>query len=137
MSNDAWMRPDIFETLTDAQVRYVRVSVDNPHLNIKEAALKAGLNPTTVYRWGNEVKEAIRQARIDVHEEALTLRKSATTKAVQVMITLLDDEDAAIRERAATKIIEWELGKAMQPTEIDASGDLRIRIVHDDDPDDS
>ena len=109
---------DIFALLSDNQWRFVTAMVDNPSFSKKEAAEHIGLLPDTVYRWGNIVNEAVEKAREDVHEAALSMRKRAVLKALRVKISLLDSEEESIRSKAATEIIEWELGKSTQPTEL-------------------
>ena len=109
---------DIFALLSDNQWRFITAMVDNPSFSKKEAAEHIGLLPDTVYRWGNIVNEAVEKAREDVHEAALSMRKRAVLKALRVKISLLDSEEESIRSKAATEIIEWELGRAKQPTEL-------------------
>ena len=46
------------------------------------------------------------------------MRKNAVLKAIAVKVKLLDSDEESIRSKAATEIIEWELGKATQPTEL-------------------
>ena len=106
-----------FLYLTDSQWRFVTAMVENPSWNKKQGAEHIGLNPRTVYAWGDYVDVAIEFARKDIHQAAVERRKQAILKAIAVKVALLDSEDENIRSKAATEIIEWELGKATQRTE--------------------
>lgn len=116
----------VFEQLSDNQWRFVTAMVENPSLSKKDAAKLIGMEPDTVYRWPSFVNDAILLARENVHNAALTMRKQAVLKAIAVKLALLDSEDENIRGRAATEIIEWELGKATQRTEI-TSEEIPVR----------
>jgi len=97
------------------QWRYVTKMIDKPQYTKKEAAQELKRSPATVYNWPKYVDAAIAKAREDMHEAALTVRKNALLKAMRVKTALLDNKDARVRDKAATDILEWELGKAMQP----------------------
>jgi hypothetical protein len=45
----------------------------------------------------------------------------------------LDSIDEQVRQRVATEIIEWEMGRATQPVDQrnENSGDVRIHVVYD------
>lgn len=107
----------IFELLSDNQMRFVTAMVSNPSFSKREAAEHIGLNPDTVYRWGTIINDAVDQARLDTHMATLEMRKQAVMKAMRVKIALLDSDDENVRSKAATELIEWELGKANQRTE--------------------
>jgi hypothetical protein len=106
---------DPFLLLTDVQWRYVTTMIDNPDFTKKQGAKAVGLRPATIYNWPDHVGAAIEKAREDMHSAALTVRKNALLKAMRVKLALLDNKDARIRDKAATDILEWELGKASQP----------------------
>lgn len=109
---------DVFSLLSDTQWRFVTAMIENPSFSKKDAAHHIGITPDHVYRWPDYVNDAIAQARADVHEAARTMRRQAVLKAIAVKIALLNSDDEAIRSKAATEIIEWELGKASQITEV-------------------
>ena len=120
---------DPFSMLSDVQWRYVTARIDNPKFTKKDTAEHLKLNVQTVYRWPHFVDEALALAREDMHKAALTVRKNALLKAMQVKLKLLDHKDGRIRDKAATDILEWELGKASQP--ISGTGkDGAIMIVN-------
>ena len=106
---------DPFLMLSDTQWRFVTAMIDNPKFNKADAARHVKLKPNTVYGWGDIVDRAVAMARKDMHSAALTVRKNALLKAMQVKLKLLDHKDGRIRDKAATDILEWELGRATQP----------------------
>lgn len=106
---------DPFALLTDSQWRFVTAMIDNPSFSKADAARAVGLRPNTVYGWPGSVDTAIEEARKDMHRAALTVRQKALLKAMRVKLALLDHKDAKLRDKVATDLIEWELGKASQP----------------------
>jgi len=106
----------IFPQLTHNQLRFVVAMVDFD--SKRDAALAIGLKPNTVYRWSPIVDEAIQLVNEDVAASALQVRKRNLLKAMLVKVTGLDSGDEAVRQKAATELIEWELGKAAQRQEI-------------------
>jgi hypothetical protein len=119
------IQPNIepFSMLTDSQWRYVTAMVENPDFNKKQAAEHVGLKPNYIYQWPDYVDEAIRLARLDIHLAAREARKQALLKAVRVKLALLDSDDEGIRSKAASEIIEWELGKATQHSDVTSGGE--------------
>jgi hypothetical protein len=129
---------DPFLRLSDVQWRYVTTIIDNPQFSKKDAAGAIGVRPATVYNWPKYVDQAVAKAREDMHEAALTVRKNALLKAMRVKTALLDHKDGRIRDKAATDILEWELGKAAQPLKggaDDGAFVLRIEGIIGDDND--
>ena len=106
--------------LTTDQIRYVvarqECSTD------REAARMIGVNEATVYRWPSVVKEAARLMVQDGVVTALELRRRALAKAMLTKVALLDNKSPTVRDKAATDIIEWELGKATQKQEMTGQG---------------
>jgi hypothetical protein len=133
-SNQAEMTPKVhtdstFSQLSDNQWRFVTAMVENPAFTKKEAAEHIGLKPKTVYRWDDIVNQAVEHARANIHSAAIGMRKQAVLKAVAVKIALLDSEDENIRSKAASEIIDWELGRATQKQEIAGEGGGAIEHV--------
>lgn len=120
----------VFEQLSDNQWRFVTAMVENPAMSKKDAAELIDIKPDTVYRWPPFVDEAIKLARENVHNAALTMRKQAVLKAIAVKLALLNSEDENVRSRAATEIIEWELGKAAQRTEVTGKDGGALEVKH-------
>jgi len=88
----------------------------------KEAAEAIGINPNTVYQWKSRynkpIDEAIRLMALDGIVIARELRRRNLAKAMAVKVAGLDIEDDGLRQRIATEIIEWEMGKATQRQEV-------------------
>lgn len=84
-----------------------------------EAAKAIRLSPKTVYNWKPEVRLLIEEAAqimsANVLEAALEIRRHNLVKAMAVKSAGLDSGNEVVRQKAASEIIEWELGKADQP----------------------
>jgi hypothetical protein len=59
---------------------------------------------------------------------ALELRRRALAEAMAVKTSGLRSEDEAVRQRTATEIIEWEMGRAAQKNENKNSGEVRVIV---------
>jgi len=116
----------VLEQLTTDQIRFVIARQE--YATDKEAAEAIGLKPDTVYHWPAIIKEAVRLMAYDGMTTALHLRKRALAKAMAVKVAGLDSNKEATRQGVATEIVEWELGKATQPTQNDNSGDMRVTV---------
>ncbi len=81
----------------------------------KEAAEAIGIKPDTVYHWPDAVKEAVRLMASDGIVVATHVRRRNLAKAMLAKVAGLDSMDENVRQRVATEIIEWEMGKAKQP----------------------
>lgn len=130
---------DPFLQLTETQWRFVTAMVENPKFTKKEAAEHIGVEANTVYKWPDYVKEAVLLSRQDIHNAALGMRRQAVLKAIAVKLALLDSDDEGIRSKAATEIIEWELGKALQRSDMTSKGEALkgyVLVSPDDWPDD-
>jgi len=103
------------------QVRYVVARMDYPTKG--EAATAIGLKPDTVYRWNGDVEKAVELMALDNVASAKTIRLKNLVKAMAVKVKGLDSEDEKIRQNAATELIEWELGKALQKSDVTSGGE--------------
>lgn len=92
-------------------MRYVVARLDHP--NKKEAAEAIGVSPQIVYRWPDEVDEAVKIMQADIVSGALAMRKKSLARAMAIKIAGLDSDDDRISQKSATEIIEWETGKAL------------------------
>ena len=106
----------VLDKLTIDQIRFIvarqQFSTD------KEAAKQIGVKPDTVYQWkhkGIPIDEAVRLMAMDGLVVAQHVRRKALAKAMLVKVGGLDSSNEGARQRAATEIIEWEMGKAEQP----------------------
>lgn len=89
----------------------------------KDAAESIDLGPTTVYHWPSVVKEAVRLMAADGLHVARHLRCKNLAKAMLVKVQGLDSDDEALRQRVATEIVEWEMGKAQESLDLTTKGD--------------
>lgn len=117
--------------LTTDQIRFVVARQECP--TDKEAAEAIGLKPDTVYHWPDTVKEAVRLMASDGIVVAAHVRRRNLAKAMLTKVAGLDSIDEQVRQRVATEIIEWEMGRATQPVDQrnENSGDVRIHVVYD------
>lgn len=106
----------LLEQLTLDQVRFVVARQECA--TDREAARKIGMSESMIYRWPKVVKDAVRLMAEDGVKTALFVRRRALAKAMLVKTAGLDSRDERVRQSAATEIIEWELGKASQRTEL-------------------
>jgi len=118
----------ILEQLSTDQIRFVVARQE--HSTDKDAALAVGIRPDTVYHWPDLVKDAVRLMAHDGIVVASTLRRRNLAKAMLVKVSGLDSSDEKLRQSVSTEIIEWEMGKAMQPTDF-GDGQLTIKVVYD------
>ena len=105
--------------LTPDQIRFVVARQECP--TDKEAAEQIGISPATVSYWktkGAPIDDALRLMAVDGLVTALHIRKRNLTKAMLVKVAGLDSGDERLRQGVATEIVEWELGRATQTTEI-------------------
>lgn len=118
--------------LTITQLRYVVAR--NESKSDKEAAETIGISPATVKGWENklQVDEAVRLMLSDGVIMARSLRRRNLAKAMAVKVSGLDSEDEKTRQAAATEIIEWELGKPQNKTDITTGGEkIMVRLIND------
>lgn len=110
----------VLSQLSTDQIRYVvarqECSTD------KEAADAIGIKPDTVYHWDDDVKEAVRLMAENGLTTALHVRKRNLAKAMLVKVGGLDSDIDNTRQKVATEIIEWELGKAEIKQDITSDG---------------
>lgn len=121
---------EVLATLSKDQIRFVVALMDHP--NKKEAAESIGIQPGTVYRWNGNIDKAAQLMALDRAEAAKAIRRNAIVKAMAVKLAGLDSDDESIRQKVATELIEWELGKALQRTDVDLDvNKLVIEYVND------
>ena len=119
----------IMAQLTTDQVRYVVARMEYPTKG--EAAKAIGMKPDTIYRWPENVERAVELMVMDVAESARAIRKRNLIKAMAVKVHGLDSNDEATRQKVATELIEWELGKAGQPRDITSAGEKLDSGIND------
>ena len=118
---------DVLEKLSLDQIRYVvarqEFSTD------KEAAESIDLKPDTIYRWPSEVKDAVRLMAFDGLATAQHIRRKALAKAMLIKVKGLDSGDDVLRQRVATEIIEWEMGRAAQTNVVTGANGGPVQFV--------
>lgn len=112
---------EVLKHLSVDQVRYVIARMDYPTKG--EAAQAIGLKPDTVYRWNGEVELAVELMAMDALESAKSVRRRNLLKAMAVKVKGLDSSDESVRQKTATELIEWELGKALQKSDLTTNGE--------------
>jgi hypothetical protein len=110
----------ILAVLTHAQLRYVtaRLQTDDK----TAAATAVGLKADTCYRWPAYVERAVILIQREQITTARHILEHTLVKAMMVKIAGLDSAKEATRQAVATEIIEWNLGRPRQQT------DLAVRV---------
>ena len=123
----------ILPQLTKEQLRFIVALQEYPS---KDAAAKAiKVKPSTVYAWPDIVDEAARLLALDAVESALELRRRNLVKAMGVKAAGLDSKNEPLRQKTASEIIEWELGKAAQAVDMTSGGKaVTLNVVYTDKP---
>ena len=112
----------ILTQLTKDQLRFVVALQEHKSKDAAARALK--LKPDTVYHWDVElIDEAVRLMALDAVSYALELRRMNLNKAIMVKFAGLESKNEAIRQKAATEIIEWELGRAKNALDLTSGGE--------------
>jgi len=120
----------VLRQLTFDQIRFVISRQD--FLTDKEAAENVHLKPDTVKKWkykGAPIDEAVRLMGLDGLVLAREIRRRNLAKAMAVKVGGLDSEDERLRQAVATEVIEWEMGKATQPTKNDNTHKVIVEVV--------
>lgn len=111
---------ELLSQLTPNQLRFVVARQD--YTTDKDTAEAIGISPDTVYRWNGVVKEAIQLMAEDIVSTAAAIRKRNLAKAMMVKVAALDDPDVNVRQKAATEIIEGEMGRPTQRAQHEHTG---------------
>ena len=124
---------NILKQLNVVQIRFCIARCETK--TDKEAAEVIGITPGVVKGWNDDgskqlVDEAVRLMVYDGVITAQELRRRNLAKAMAIKVSGLDSDDEKMRQSVATEIIEWEMGKATQPTDNKHSGDLSIEVIH-------
>jgi hypothetical protein len=120
---------ELLPQLSKDQLRFVVACQEYP--SKKEAAESIDIKPNTAYSWNGNVDEAIQLMKLEAVEAARAMNRQAVPKAMAVKIAALDSDNEAIRQKAATELIEWMTGKA--PEKVEHTGkdgdEITIKIV--------
>lgn len=112
--------------LSQEQLRFVAAMQTSA--SKKEAAERIGIQPNTVYKWPPIVDEVLTLVDADRLQAARDLAQQSLFKAMAVKVAALDNADEGIRQKAATELIEWAMGKATQRQEVAGPGGAPIPI---------
>ena len=118
---------EILPQLSKDQLRYVIARQEHP--TKKDAAVSIGMKANTAYNWNGLVEEAVELMALESVESARIMNRKVIPKAMAVKIAALDSDNEAIRQKAATELIEWMTGKAPQPLTGEGGGPLAIAMV--------
>lgn len=119
---------DIWAKLSSDHWRYITARIENPDFSKKAAAAYIAVSDHTVYGWPKYVDECLKEAIGNIHQAAIEQRKQFLLKAMAVKLKGLESEDESIQQKVATELIEWELGKATNKTELTGEGGGAIII---------
>ena len=120
---------DLWASLGHNQRRFVVAMLESK--TKKEAAESIGVKPDTVYHWNGEVDDAVDLARSDIQAAAVGILQATSTKAAAIKTAGLDSENERMRQDAASEILDRNLGKPTQRSEVKHDGDVVIRIVRE------
>jgi transposase len=92
---------------------------------VEEAARQASVSPGSIYNWlkQDNFRKHLDKKRAQIFDESLGMLKSASVKAVRVLVELLEEKDRNTRRLAAVKLIDF----AIKAAELK---DLEERISH-------
>lgn len=121
----------ILRGLTPQQLRFVAV---RPHCNSDaEAAIEAGISPSTVWRWPQRVHAAVRLMSGDGMIASYELLRAGLPKAAMRKLDGLDSRDERIQQAAATEILDRFHGKPKQSIDATVHGPVSITLTWGDD----
>ena len=111
----------ILAQLSHEQMRYITARLQT---NDKTAAAKAiGLKPDTCYRWPAYVERAVLLIQQEQIQTARHILEHTLVKAMMVKVAGLDSAKEQVRQAVATEIIEWNLGRPRQQTDLSVKMD--------------
>lgn len=119
--------PAIWAKLSRNQRRFVIAMLESP--TKKEAAEAIGMSPDTVYRWPDEVFDAIAAIEADRQASAISILAANVPKAAMVKTAGLDSDNEKIRQDSATEVLDRVLGKPMQRSEVTGGDGAPVPIT--------
>lgn len=93
--------------LTDRQLKAIPIIVASP--TYTQACEKAQLNRTTFYEWlkDPQFKAELDRQREEIASEAFGVLSQSLTKAVETLVSLLDNADDRLKRLTAKDIIDF------------------------------
>lgn len=117
----------VLAQLTTDQIRYVvarqECSTD------REAARLVKISESTVYRWPDVVKRAVRLMATDGIVVARHVLRRNLAKAALVKTAGLDSDDERVRQAAATEILDRHMGTAVQKQEVSGPEGAPLSLI--------
>ena len=107
------------DNLTTKQLNLIPIILKGD--SMESVAKEAGIERGTIYRWLKDpaFKQRLEEARQEVFEDGLNRLKTATDKAAQKMIELLDSKDPTARRLAAKDILTFAF-RSFETRELEA-----------------
>ena len=108
----------------------------------KDGYIRAGMSKTTFYTWTTERRDYLntlaRRLNTEVSIQILMELQAAGREAAQVKTDGLKSRNEQIRQRTATEVIEWLIGKPTQRVDqkTEVSGKVELVVDWDDTADD-
>jgi len=97
----------------------------------KDGYIKAGMSKTAFYNWPTERRDYLnglaRRLNTEIAIQCIMELQDVGRKAAQVKAQGLESRNEQIKQRAATEILEWIIGKAVQ--KIDQKTDAGVEII--------
>jgi len=108
----------------------------------KDGYIRAGMSKTTFYTWPTERRDYLntlaRRLNTEVSIQILMELQAAGREAAQVKTDGLKSRNEQIRQRTATEVIEWLIGKPTQRVDqkTEVTGKVELVVDWDDTADD-
>lgn len=116
ISNGAGELESILALLSHDQLRYITARLQTESKS--EAAKAIGLKPNTCSHWPAYVERAVMLIAGEQLTTARHILEHTLVKAMMVKIAGLDSPKEHVRQAVATEIIEWNLGRPRQQTDL-------------------
>lgn len=116
ISSGAGELESILALLSHDQLRYITARLQTESKS--EAAKAIGLKPNTCSHWPAYVERAVMLIAGEQLTTARHILEHTLVKAMMVKIAGLDSPKEQVRQAVATEIIEWNLGRPRQQTDL-------------------
>jgi len=127
---------ELLQTLDGKELSYVQA---RSHCNDKKSAyVEAGLSRNWLYGKDEKRREYLddiaQRLRIDTIFKAKQVLSNNAERAAEVLAEQLEDRRPSVSQKAAIKILEWNIGTPTQKTETKLSGQIEtIHVTIEDD----
>lgn len=120
---------ELWAKLTPTQKRFAVAMQEHP--TKKDAAEAIGISPQTAYNFNGDVDAIIDFMVNNIALATLGIIQANATKAAQVKVEGLDSKDEKVKQAAATEILDRQLGKPTQRSEITGKDGEALHITLD------